>query len=163
MLSESLHPNRIAARSFIFPSRFGFQVGLRLCPLPNSAITGRAGDNGFIQRNGWFGRHCRQTVKLSDFVSHPGITIERTFGYVPEDLNFVIIRRADVLAEDGKICEIAGDVQAPDAERVDCAGKLLFPGFIDGHTHFDLEVGGTITADDFATGSRAALRNVVVI
>lgn len=71
MLSESLHPNRIAARSFIRPSRFGFQIGLRLCPLPNSAITGRAGDNGFIQRNGWFGRHCRQTVKLSDFVSHP--------------------------------------------------------------------------------------------
>ena len=35
---------------------------------------------------------------------------------------------------------------------------LLFPGFIDGHTHFDLEVGGTITADDFASGSRAALR-----
>ena len=40
----------------------------------------------------------------------------------------------------------------------DCAGMLLFPGFIDGHTHFDLEVGGTITADDFASGSRAALR-----
>ena len=75
MLSESLHPNRIAARSFIRPSRFGFQIGLRLCPLPNSAITGRAGDNGFIQRNGWFGRHCRQTVKLSDFVSHTRIVI----------------------------------------------------------------------------------------
>ena len=68
------------------------------------------------------------------------------------------VRRADVLVEDGKICEMAGDIQAPDAARVDCGGKLLFPGFIDGHTHFDLEVCGTITADDFATGSRAALR-----
>ena len=41
---------------------------------------------------------------------------------------------------------------------MDCAGKLLFPGFIDAHTHFDLAVAGTVTADDFATGSRAALR-----
>ena len=46
---------------------------------------------------------------------------------------------------------------APGAEAVDCTGKLLFPGFIDAHTHFDLEVCGTITADDFRTGSRAAL------
>ena len=68
------------------------------------------------------------------------------------------IRRADVLVEDGKVREGAGAIQAPDARQVDCAGKLLFPGFIDGHTHFDLEVCGTITADDFASGSRAALR-----
>ena len=90
MLSESLHPNRIAARSFIRPSRFGFQVGLRLYPLPNSAITGGAGDNGFIQRNGWFGRHCRQTVKLSDFVSHPGVAVEGSFRHIPENLNLWI-------------------------------------------------------------------------
>ena len=68
------------------------------------------------------------------------------------------VRRADVLVEDGKVREVSGSVQAPDARRADCAGKLLFPGFIDGHTHFDLEVCGTITADDFASGSRAALR-----
>ena len=30
---------------------------------------------------------------------------------------------------------------------IDVSGKLLFPGFIDGHTHFDLEVAGTVTAD----------------
>ncbi len=40
---------------------------------------------------------------------------------------------------------------------IDVSGKLLFPGFIDGHTHFDLEVAGTVTADDFETGTRAAL------
>ena len=68
------------------------------------------------------------------------------------------VRRLDVLVEDGKVAETAAAIQAPDAQRVDCTGKLLFPGFIDGHTHFDLEVCGTITADDFATGSRAALR-----
>lgn len=64
----------------------------------------------------------------------------------------------DVLVEDGKVVEVGERLRVPDAEQVDCTGKLLFPGFIDGHTHFDLEVGGTITADDFATGSCAALR-----
>ena len=48
------------------------------------------------------------------------------------------VRRLDVLAEDGKIRDAAEGLRVPDAERVDCTGKLLFPGFIDGHTHFDL-------------------------
>ncbi len=64
----------------------------------------------------------------------------------------------DVLIEDGRIAAVGEHLPAGDAQVVDCAGKLLFPGFIDGHTHFDLEVGGTITADDFTTGTRAALR-----
>ena len=37
-------------------------------------------------------------------------------------------------------------------------GKLLFPGFIDAHTHFDLDVCNTTTADNFDTGTRSALR-----
>lgn len=75
MLSESLHPNRLVAGSFASPSRDLLQIGFRLYPLPNNAITGKAGDIGFIQRNGWFGRSYRQTVKLSDFVSHPEVGI----------------------------------------------------------------------------------------
>lgn len=67
-------------------------------------------------------------------------------------------RRADVLLEGERIAAVGENLPVGDAEVVDCGGKLLFPGFIDGHTHFDLEVCGTITADDFATGSRAALR-----
>lgn len=67
-------------------------------------------------------------------------------------------RRADVLLEGEQIAAVGESLSAGDAQVVDCAGKLLFPGFIDGHTHFDLEVCGTITADDFASGSRAALR-----
>ena len=68
------------------------------------------------------------------------------------------VRRADVLLEGEKIAAVGPDLLAGDAAVVDCVGKLLFPGFIDGHTHFDLEVAGTITADDFATGTRAAIR-----
>ena len=67
-------------------------------------------------------------------------------------------RRLDVLMEGEKIARLGPDLPAGDAQVVNCAGRLLFPGFIDAHTHFDLEVAGTITADDFASGTRAALR-----
>ena len=67
------------------------------------------------------------------------------------------VRPADVLLEGERIAAVGAEMTAPGAEAVDCTGKLLFPGFIDAHTHFDLEVCGTITADDFRTGSRAAL------
>ena len=64
----------------------------------------------------------------------------------------------DVLVEGERIAAVGTNLPAQGAEVVDCGGMLLFPGFIDGHTHFDLEVAGTVTADDFASGSRAALR-----
>ena len=65
--------------------------------------------------------------------------------------------KLDVLIENEKIISIGADINDPDAEIIDVTGKLLFPGFIDGHTHFDLEVAGTVTADDFESGTRAAL------
>lgn len=69
-----------------------------------------------------------------------------------------IVRRADVLVEGEKIVKVGKNLASDDAQVVDCAGKLLFPGFIDAHTHFDLDVCNTTTADDFATGTRSALR-----
>ena len=64
---------------------------------------------------------------------------------------------ADVLIRGEKVEAVGKDLSAQDAQIVDVTGKLLFPGFIDGHTHFDLEVAGTVTADDFETGTRAAI------
>ena len=61
--------------------------------------------------------------------------------------------REDVLIEGEKIIKVGQNLEAEDAQVVDVSGKLLFPGFIDGHTHFDLEVAGTVTADDFETGT----------
>ena len=55
----------------------------------------------------------------------------------------------DVLIDGEKIVKVGRNLEAEDAQVVDVNGKLLFPGFIDGHTHFDLEVAGTVTADDF--------------
>ena len=65
--------------------------------------------------------------------------------------------KADVLIEGEKIIKVDSGLPEDGAEVIDVSGKLLFPGFIDGHTHFDLEVAGTVTADDFETGTRAAL------
>ena len=65
--------------------------------------------------------------------------------------------KMDLLIEDEKILQVGENLTAENAEEIDVSGKLLFPGFIDGHTHFDLEVAGTVTADDFETGTRAAI------
>ena len=67
-------------------------------------------------------------------------------------------RRADVLVEDEKILQVARGISAPLARTVDVTGKLLLPGFIDAHTHFDLDVCNTTTADDFDSGTRSAIR-----
>ena len=67
-------------------------------------------------------------------------------------------RRADVLVEDEKILQVARGISDPLARTVDVTGRLLFPGFIDAHTHFDLDVCSTTTADDFDSGTRSAIR-----
>ena len=67
-------------------------------------------------------------------------------------------RRADILVDGEKIVQVGKNIIVRDAEVIDCTGKLLFPGFIDAHTHFDLDVCNTTTVDDFTSGSRSALR-----
>ena len=66
-------------------------------------------------------------------------------------------KRANVLVDGEKIAGV-GRLLSGGERTVDVSGCLLFPGFIDAHTHFDLDVAGTTTADNFETGSRAALR-----
>ena len=68
------------------------------------------------------------------------------------------VSRMDVLVEDELVAAVAPTLSCPDATVVDVTGKLLFPGFLDAHTHFDLDVANTTTADDFRTGTRAAVR-----
>ena len=68
------------------------------------------------------------------------------------------MHRADVRIDGEKIVQVGRKLDGGEAQVIDVTGCLLFPGFIDAHTHFDLDVAGTTTADDFYTGSRAALR-----
>ena len=65
--------------------------------------------------------------------------------------------RADVLVEDEKIVAVGNDLPSGGAEVVDASGRLVMPGFIDGHTHMDMPFGGTMTADDWHSGTRAAI------
>ena len=66
-------------------------------------------------------------------------------------------RVADVLVDGEKIAAVGEGLAADGANVVDVRGKLLFPGFIDAHTHFDLDVCNTTTADNFDTGTRSAI------
>lgn len=64
----------------------------------------------------------------------------------------------DVLCCNGMIEAVGDNLTTPaDAEIIDAAGKLVFPGFIDPHVHIYLPFMGTFSKDDYATGSKAAL------
>ncbi|MFC1611521.1 dihydropyrimidinase [Myxococcota bacterium] len=62
--------------------------------------------------------------------------------------------RADVGIHGDTIAAIGQDLQGK--ETIDAAGKLVLPGAIDVHNHFQLPFCGTTSADDFETGSKAA-------
>src|ERR671917_213713 len=64
--------------------------------------------------------------------------------------------RADVLVEGEKVAAVGTNLDADGAEIIDASGKLIMPGFIDAHTHMDMPFGGTVTADDWATGTETA-------
>ncbi len=59
--------------------------------------------------------------------------------------------------QDGKIAAIGHSLPRENATKIiDAAGKYVLPGGIDVHTHLDMPFGGTTSADDFETGTRAA-------
>jgi dihydropyrimidinase len=65
--------------------------------------------------------------------------------------------QADLLIDGATIKEIRAGIPASAAETVvDAHGLLLLPGGIDAHTHLDMPFGGSNSADDFETGTRAA-------
>ncbi len=65
--------------------------------------------------------------------------------------------QADVLIEGEKIVRLGLDLEPASAEKVvDAAGKLILPGGVDPHTHFDLPMFGTVSSDDHYTGHKAA-------
>mgnify|MGYP003817220309 CR=1 FL=1 len=66
-------------------------------------------------------------------------------------------RDTDILVKDGRICRIADNISCDDARVVNASGKYVFPGFIDTHTHLSMATAYAHTADDFASGTRAAL------
>ncbi|MEG1525678.1 MAG: dihydropyrimidinase [Clostridia bacterium] len=66
-------------------------------------------------------------------------------------------KRSDVLVENDKIAAIGSNLPNNADKTIDAMGAYVFPGFIDTHTHFDLDLGVTVTADNFITGTKAAI------
>jgi dihydropyrimidinase len=62
--------------------------------------------------------------------------------------------QADIGIHEGRIVVIADRVEGD--EVIDVQGCIVMPGAIDVHTHFDTELGDSVTADDYESGSRAA-------
>ena len=66
--------------------------------------------------------------------------------------------KADVLCEGGLIRAVGPDLAAPAGSSVvDAGGALVMPGGIDPHTHMELPFMGTVTKDDFYTGTAAGV------
>jgi dihydropyrimidinase len=66
--------------------------------------------------------------------------------------------KGDIHIEGETIAKIgAGLAAAPGDTVVDASGKYVMPGGVDVHTHFALPFMGTVSADDFRTGSLAAI------
>jgi dihydropyrimidinase len=65
---------------------------------------------------------------------------------------------ADVLCFGDKIIAVGPDLEAPPhATVIDASGQYVIPGGIDTHTHMQLPFMGTVTSDDFFTGTAAGL------
>jgi dihydropyrimidinase len=62
----------------------------------------------------------------------------------------------DVYIENETVSLIGKNLEVEADEVIDATGKYLFPGGLDPHTHLDMPFGGTTSADDFETGTRAA-------
>ena len=69
---------------------------------------------------------------------------------------------ADILIEGEKIisignCSAEAVGEEEDTHVIDAAGKYVFPGAVDVHTHMDLDVGISRAVDDFYDGTVAAV------
>lgn len=63
---------------------------------------------------------------------------------------------AEIGIDKGKIIKIANKIKESAEEILDAKGLYILPGGIDIHTHLDMPFGGTVSSDDFRTGTMAA-------
>lgn len=80
-----------------------------------------------------------------DLIIKNGMIVTSTESYV-----------GDISVKDGKIVTIGIGLNEAGVEVVDAAGMLVLPGGIDAHTHLAMPFGGTVSADSYLAGTRAA-------
>ncbi len=68
-----------------------------------------------------------------------------------------VLEDASVRLTDETIAAVGSLEPEPGEDVLDCSGCVVLPGGVESHCHLDLEAGDHVTADDFATGTRAAL------
>ncbi len=66
-------------------------------------------------------------------------------------------KKVDIGVKDGKIASLGPRlIESSHTELIDASGMYVFPGGIDVHVHFQLPFSGTVSADDFENGTKAA-------
>src|SRR5207248_9421310 len=62
----------------------------------------------------------------------------------------------DIFIDDGTVSLIGESLDVAADKTIDATGKYVIPGAIDPHTHIELPFGGTVTCDDFTSGTVSA-------
>jgi len=65
---------------------------------------------------------------MHDLIIKDGTVIDGTGGAA---------RQADIAVKDGKIAAVEASIAGPATRTIDAGGKLVTPGFVDCHTHYD--------------------------
>jgi len=68
---------------------------------------------------------------------------------------------ADVAIVGEKIAAVGKDLSDPGAEIINAAGHFVIPGVLDVHVHLALPFCGTVSSDDYRSGTRAGARGGV--
>jgi dihydropyrimidinase len=63
---------------------------------------------------------------------------------------------ADVLIDGETVSAIGADLDGAADRVIDARGKYVIPGAIDPHTHMEMPFGGTVSCDDFTSGTVSA-------
>ena len=66
-------------------------------------------------------------------------------------------RRGDLRVRGGRIVEVDEHLEPAGEEIVDATDLLVMPGGVDPHVHMELPVAGTVSSDDFESGTAAGL------
>src|SRR5919199_6004619 len=62
----------------------------------------------------------------------------------------------DIYIDNGTVSLIGESLDVTADRTIDASGKYVFPGAIDPHTHLEMYFGGTVTCDDFTSGTTSA-------